>query len=161
MQRGCPRRVVFVCYGNICRSPYAAEFSRKRLTAVGVRELIVESAGFIGPGRPANERGAAIAMNRGVDLSEHRSTLITKARLEKADLILVMSRRQRSKLVEQFGVPEDRVELLGDFDSHDPPHREIIDPYGKPDTDFIAVFEQIERSIEVLCGIWGGPELAN
>lgn len=65
-----------------------------------------------------------------------------------------MTRAQRQQLLVEFGIPEDRVELLGDFDMEDPPRREIPDPYGKPDEEFRNVFSQIERSVTGLCAIW-------
>ena len=149
-----PGRVVLVCYGNICRSPYAAAYLRRRLAEGGVEGVDVDSAGLIGPGRPANRQGAAIALERGLDLSGHRSRLFLASDSARADLVLVMTRRQREQLVNEFGVPVERIELLGDFDAEDPPFREIADPYGKSDEVFTRVFLQIERCVDGLCACW-------
>jgi protein-tyrosine phosphatase len=149
-----PRRVVFVCYGNICRSPYAEACLRRALAISGLAGIEIESAGFIGPDRPADRQASAIARERGLDLGAHRSRLVAAANLSRADLCLVMTRAQRDQLLAGFGVPDDRVELLGDFDVDDPPRREIPDPYGKPDEEFRRVFSQIERSVAGLRAIW-------
>ena len=146
-----PRRILIVCDGNICRSPYAEAYLRRRLNDAGRQDVEVGSAGFFGPDRPANERGYAIAMLRGVDLGNHRSRLIQRAAAPQADLVLVMTRRQREELIRRFGVSPERVELLGDFDPTDPPWREIPDPYGQSEEFFQQVFGQIERSIH---GFW-------
>jgi protein-tyrosine phosphatase len=149
-----PGRVVFVCYGNICRSPYAAAWLRHTLAMSGVADVEVDSAGFIGPGRPADRQAAAIARERGLDLGAHRSKLVGAADVGRAALCLVMTRAQRDQLLGEFGVQGDCVELLGDFDVEDPPRREIPDPYGKPDEEFRRVFGQIERSVTGLCATW-------
>lgn len=149
-----PRRVVFICYGNICRSPYAAARLRHMLAASGVTGVEVDSAGFIGPDRPADPQAAAIARERGLELGAHRSKLVGAADVRRVDLCLVMTRAQRDQLREEYGVPAGRVELLGDFDVADPPHREIPDPYGKPNEEFRRVFGQIERSVAGLSVIW-------
>lgn len=153
-RRARPGRVVLVCYGNICRSPYAAAYLRRRLAEAGIKGVDVDSAGLIGPGRPANRQGAAIALERGLDLSGHQSRLFLASESGRADLVLVMTRRQREQLIEQFGVPVERIELLGDFDVEDPPFREIADPYGKSDDEFRRVFTQIERSLDGLRALW-------
>jgi protein-tyrosine phosphatase len=177
-RRGRPRRVVVVCYGNICRSPYAAAYLRRQLMLTGVNGIEVESAGFFGPGPPANSQGAAIALRRGLDLRVPPARVRPpggartarpppaprpappnpppSADAEQPDLVLAMTRLQQNLLVAQFGVPEDGVELLGDFDNEDPPYREIPDPYGKSDAEFERVFSQIERSVDGLCEIWAG-----
>lgn len=148
---GLPRRILIVCDGNICRSPYAEAYLRRRLQDAGRQGVEVESAGFFGPDRPANEQGYALAKLRGVDLGHHRSRLIQRAAAPQADLVLVMTRRQREELIRRFGVSPERVELLGDFDVADPPRREIPDPYGKSEKFFEEVFGQIERSIQGVC----------
>ena len=145
-----PERVLLVCSGNICRSPYARDYFRAALDRAGIPDVAVESAGFFGPGRPANERGAAIALKRGIDLGDHRSQLIPSVSGQ-FDLFLVMTRRHRDDLIGQFSVSRERVALLGDFDLADPPNREIEDPYGRHDEVFEKVFAQIERSIDGLC----------
>lgn len=153
-RRGRPRRIVVVCHGNICRSPYAAEYLRRELLRLKVNGTVVDSAGLIGPGRPANEQGALVALARGVDLSEHRSRLFRPADADPSTLVLVMTRSQRNDLQSQFGVSSASIELLGDFDTDDPPSREISDPYGHPAEEFKRVFGQIERSLQGLCAIW-------
>lgn len=156
-RRGRPRRIVVLCYGNICRSPYAEAYLRHRLGRDGVTNVYVGSAGIIGPDRPANEQGAATALSRGFNLSAHRSRLFTDEDAGMTDLILVMTRSHRDHLIRRFGVSRERIELLGDFDVEDPPYREISDPYGHPEEEFKRVFGQIERSVEGLCAAWREP----
>ena len=152
-----PRRVSVVCYGNICRSPYAARYLEKGLAQHGLA-MIVSSAGFYGPGRPANDRGASVARGRGISLDGHCSQMLNLAEVTQTDLALVMTRHQRRALARQFRTePPRRIELLGDFDPTDPVYREIDDPYGKSDEEFRRVFDQIERCMDGLMAIWADP----
>ncbi len=155
LRRAAPKRVTVICYGNICRSPYAAAYLRKRLLENGDLGISVDSAGLIGPGRPANAQGSSIALARGVDLAGHRSRLFERAEAGQADLVLVMTRSHQDQLLHEFGVSPDRIELLGGFDLADPPYLEIADPYGRSDDEFRRVFSQIERSVDGLCHHWG------
>lgn len=154
--RPVPRRVVVVCYGNICRSPYAAEALRRRLAEFGFDQVEVDSVGFIGPGRPAHEQAQSCGARRGADLTRHRSRLFL-AEDAGADLLLAMTRDHRDLLVRTYGIA-DRIELLADFDLDDPPAREIADPYGADDVEFNRVFDQIDRSIAGLVGLWRGAK---
>lgn len=165
IRRGAPRRVVVVCYGNICRSPYAAAALRRRLAIAGAPSIQIESAGLFGAGRPANRQAAAAAGHRAISLEGHQSRLFRRSDSEGDSLILVMTRSQKRELIREFAVESRRIELLGDFDTEDPPYREILDPYGKSDEEFDRVFSQIDRSVDGLLQVWrsqgapqGGPE---
>ena len=155
-RRGQPRRIVVTCYGNICRSPYAAATLRRKLDQAGLHDVVVESAGLYGPDRPAHEQAAALARARGLDLGLHRSRLFDESDAADADLVLAMTRSHRGVFIRQFGVPAGRIELLGDFDVDDPPYREIADPYGRDVAEFERVFDQIERAVDGLASGWGG-----
>ncbi len=152
--RPVPHRVVVVCYGNICRSPYAAAALRLRLAESGFDQVEVDSVGFIGPGRPAHDQAKASGARRGADLSRHRSRLFVPDDA-RADLLLTMTRDHRDSLLRTYGVG-GRIELLADFDLDDPPAREIADPYGADEAEFNRVFDQIDRSLAGLVGLWRG-----
>lgn len=139
-----PRTVLFVCYGNICRSPYAAA-SFGRSAPPGIT---VWSAGFVGPGRPTPPHGIDAAERRGIDLRAHRSQLLTSA-LAAADLVVVMDSGQQRSLATQFGRTTGVV-LLGDLDPHPIDTRTVRDPYDQETAVFDAVYERIDRCIEQL-----------
>src|SRR5438128_12633633 len=86
-RRGLPASILFVCHGNICRSPLAAALLRRALSR---QEVAVASAGFSDPGRPAPAEAVAAASRYGVDLSAHRSQLLTPDRARGADLVVAM-----------------------------------------------------------------------
>jgi protein-tyrosine phosphatase len=148
-----PRGILVVCTGNICRSPYAEAVLRSGLEHCGLAAIQVESAGFIGPDRPAEPRGLALAAARGVDLSSHRSRLVGPADASRFDFFLVMTRRHRDQLVGRLEVDPNRIALLGDFDTDGGPEREIADPFGLGSEVFEKSFDQIERAVEGLCDL--------
>src|SRR5262245_49404600 len=74
-----PRTILFVCHGNICRSPFAAAAAVRRFADIGGDAAAIGSAGFIGPGRPCPPTAQEAARAAGVDLSWHRSSLLTPA----------------------------------------------------------------------------------
>src|SRR3954466_7922493 len=88
------RRALFVCHGNICRSPFGATLFAQSLPIELFGTITVSSAGFIGADRSAPRGAITAALRYGVDLSEHRSAVITSEVLRDVDLILVMSSAQ-------------------------------------------------------------------
>jgi len=90
-----PYNVLFVCMGNICRSPTAHGVFQRRVEALGWDAWVtVDSAGTHNyhPNSPPDERSQAHAASRGYDLSDLRARRITDADFEAYDLILAMDR---------------------------------------------------------------------
>jgi protein-tyrosine phosphatase len=85
--------ILFVCMGNICRSPTAHGVFRQQVARAGLAERVrVESAGTHNyhPGRPPDERSQEHAARRGYDLSDLRARQIRASDFERHDLILAM-----------------------------------------------------------------------
>ncbi len=139
-----PAHILVVCHGNICRSPFARAILQRRLGNAGV---VVESAGFIGPGRRPPPAAIRAAQRRHVNLSVHRSALVATPAVQRAGLVVAMDAQQARALRVRFGEEVRRVVLLGDFDPH--PHpvegRAIADPWDQPDEVFDEVYARIER----------------
>jgi protein-tyrosine phosphatase len=151
---GRPARVLILCYGNICRSPYAEARLRALLARRRHEGVFVESAGFFGPGRLANEMAQHVAQARLLDLSSHRSRVVDRTLAASATLILVMTPGQASALVRQVDAPASRVEVLGDLDPQGILQRDIPDPYGQAAEVFEQVFDRIDRCLDVLIRTW-------
>jgi protein-tyrosine phosphatase len=85
--------ILFVCMGNICRSPTAEGVFRAKVALAGLQDKVkIDSAGTHNyhPGSPPDERSQAHAIERGYDLSRLRARQISEADYEKFDLILAM-----------------------------------------------------------------------
>ncbi len=122
------RNILVLCKGNICRSPFAAEYlrSKARQTQVSVEVL---SAGLdTNAGEPADHDAQLAATKFGVLLAHHRTAVVTGDMVAKADLIVVMELRHHQMLLESFPEARAKTCLLGHFSS--PATTEIFDPYG-------------------------------
>jgi len=149
------RRVLFVCHGNICRSPFAAHAAARKLEARGHQGFVVTSAGFIGPGgRPSPPEALAAAAALGVDLTRHRSRLLTPAIVREAELIVVMDARQATDIRRGYGRGSSVV-ILGDLDPLPVTARTIPDPVDQPRAAFDACYRRIDRCVEALLAACG------
>jgi len=142
------KRILVVCTGNICRSPYFAAVLRERLP-----NARIASAGFVGFNRAVPEHALNTAASRGIDLSGFRSRLLDPRRARSADLVVVMEARQASYLSNYYGVPRRRVLIAGDLDPKTAPTRSIEDPWRESVEIFTSSFDRIDRCADALAGI--------
>ena len=142
-----PKEIGFVCYGNICRSPYAEVAAARAFRAFGNVAPRLWSAGFFGPGRGSPGRALEAARERGLELDPHRSQLITSRHLS-ADWIFVMEPFQVGEVVRQIG--GGHLALLGDLDPSGIDTRAIPDPYSQSLETFRACYARIDRCVEEL-----------
>ena len=147
--------VLFVCHGNICRSPYAEHALVRDLPGSARGRWQAESLGFIRPGRPSPAEALAVAARRGVDLESHRSRLLTSESVAAARLIYVMSTAQKRAILSRFGADPGRVWILGDLDPDPIRKRTIRDPVDQPEEVFEAVYDRIDRCIAVIASRTG------
>jgi protein-tyrosine phosphatase len=140
-------RVVFVCTGNICRSPIAEKVFVHELEQAGLADAVDVSSAGTGNwhvGSPADERAAAVLRAGGYDVA-HIARQVDAEQLG-ADLVVALDNSHRRAL--QSLVPEpDRVRLLRSFDPDSPPGAEVPDPYYGDDDGFATVLEMISAAM--------------
>ena len=140
--------VLFVCKGNICRSPLADIYFRSLVEKEGWH-MTVRSAGLeTTPGKPAHDKAKAVALQHGLSLDEHATTQAHKELLEESDLIIVMEIMQKKRIHRLYPESKGKVVLLGRFDSVG--SLEIADPYSGTSEDFHSCFQQVRRCCDVL-----------
>lgn len=142
--------VLFVCFGNICRSPFAAVAARSRLVGVAI-----DSGGFQpDEGRPSPRHVVETAQTLAIDLSTCRSIRLTQNRVDSADLIACMDLANLRQLLAEFPTAKPRSTLLGLFRPDGPV--QIKDPFGLAPGAMRAVFVQILVALDALSD-WLGP----
>jgi protein-tyrosine-phosphatase len=142
-----PLVAVFVCTGNTCRSPLAMALARQRWP-----DLEIHSAGLQAEtGLPAANHAHLAAVERGVDLSTHRSRALDAALVARADWIIGMTRSHVAQL--NAGLGDDarvRIGLLGHPNEDlagkpTPAEEEVADPFGSSLETYRTVTDQIAR----------------
>lgn len=141
---GGPRKVVFLCYGNICRSPLAAALAAQRLSGVSIN-----SAGFHDhTGRSCPQKIVQIANSYGINLSNHRSARVQRNQLANADLVIAMDLENLNRARQEFPEMADRTTLLGLFGT--PETLAIADPYLADETATNKISDQVRAGVEGL-----------
>jgi protein-tyrosine-phosphatase len=119
-------KVLFLCYGNICRSPLAAAVAGKRFP-----KARFSSAGFCSTtGRQSPDFLLTAADSLGVNLTQHRSKCVDAKMLDEAELVVIMDVRNHELLKKQFPHALQKTLLLGMLLPE--PQLEISDPYDDP-----------------------------
>jgi len=141
--------ILFVCMGNICRSPTAEAVLRARLAEAGLAgQVTVDSAGTHGyhAGEPPDRRSQQAAARRGYDLSDQRARQVTVADFSRFDLILAADAANLAALARlRPARARARVELALSVVE---PGMEIPDPYYGGGEGFDAVLDFAEAAAE-------------
>jgi protein-tyrosine phosphatase len=136
-------RLLFVCTGNICRSPLAEAMARHMLHARGRSDIEVASAGTAAPdGSPASEGAYLVALENGLDLSAHTARQLTTTMVETADLIFGMSPHHVQRAEQMGGM--GKAHLLGTWAGRDADHDEVPDPYGGDLEEYRVTCDQLD-----------------
>jgi len=142
-------RILFVCLGNICRSP-TAEAVLSNLVRREAAELAIEvdSAGTHGyhTGSAPDERAIAAARRRGIDMSSIRARVVEAADFERFDLVLAMDEAVYERLRRIApGQYAGRVRLFLEY-APQLNRREVPDPYYGGETGFEEVLDLVEEA---------------
>lgn len=142
-------RVLFVCLGNICRSPTAEGVFRQVVEASGLHQRIdIDSCGTESwhAGKAPDPRAMAAALRRGVDISGLRARQLVAQDLDEFDFILTMDRQNLADVRDvwhQNGGAEPEL-FLRYADA--PAVQEVPDPYYGGDQGFETVLDLIESA---------------
>jgi len=138
------RSVLFLCLGNLCRSPFAEAAAAARLPG-----CTVASAGFLShDGRPSPAHVVQAARTLGVDLTAARARRVSAAQIAAADLIVCMDTAHLQHMATEFPDALAKTTLLGLFEPAGPV--EMRDPYDLSPAATREVFEHMLRALDAL-----------
>lgn len=142
-------KILFVCMGNICRSPTAEGVFRKKLIDTNLHYLVhVDSAGTHNyhPNSPPDQRSQIHALRRGYDLSALRARQVRHSDFEYFDLLLTMDWDNRA-LLEESCPPDMHHKIRGFAEFLDSTQATVIpDPYYGGELGFEQVLDLVEEA---------------
>lgn len=142
------RAVVFVCWGNICRSPMAERVAERLAADRGILDLTFASAATSREelGAPMDDRAAAILRRHGYRAGDHTAHQITAAEIADAELVLAMENIHLAKM-HAIAPGADNLRLLTDFDPEADPGHGIPDPWYGPASGFERTLASVEAAM--------------
>jgi protein-tyrosine phosphatase len=143
-----PLRVVFVCLGNICRSPIAERVAERAAADAGITGVEFSSAGTISEeyDDPMDQRAVAVLKEHGYRYADHRARRVTEVQIESADLVVAMEDAHLRSVLELAPDPS-RVCLLTEFDPAAVPGSGVPDPWFGSDAGFYDTLTAIESAM--------------
>ena len=146
------RSVLFVCLGNVCRSPFAEHYARRILPAA----ISVKSSGLYPIfNRSSPESAVAAAKEWGVDLADHRSDVLNDAAVAAADVIFDFDESLHEELGRRFPQAAGKIHRFALLDDRGP--LEVADPFGGSLDDFRATYRQIAGTLDQFQSPATGP----
>jgi protein-tyrosine phosphatase len=147
--------VLFVCSGNIIRSPMAAELLKRYLPDTYRETISITSAGLHAQEScSADPRARVVAREFGVSLDDHSTERLSADSVAKADVIFVMDYRNEAELLARYPRARGKTALLGAYAEGRTPHQlEIKDPYGGDRGDIRRCYKTLESCIRHLASV--------
>lgn len=147
-------KILFVCLGNICRSPLAEAIMADKIRE-GNLNAEVDSAGFesFHRGDPADPRSVEVAARHGIRLNHHVARMFTVADFDRFDRIYVMDRNNYEDVIGLARDEDDRKKVDYVMNALHPGHnRHVPDPWYGGRDDFETVYRMLDEACEAITG---------
>jgi protein-tyrosine phosphatase len=143
-----PTRIVFICSGNICRSPMAAALGERALREAGIEAAVI-SAGMLGiQGSPAAAHAVEVMREIDIDIGGHRSQGLSPQIAKLSDHLVVMSPIHRSEILSRDPSLESKVQPFWRFATPSDRFEEIADPVGMDRAAFLVCRQDLEACLD-------------
>lgn len=144
-----PVRVIFVCLGNICRSPMAERVAEGWLRRAGIKGVELSSAGVSDEerGNPIDRRAGQWLAEAGYRTGDHRARRITAAEIDAADLVVAMEDHHITRMQRMRPARTDHIRLLTSFDSDASTGSGVPDPWYGDAAEFGTTLAALEAAM--------------
>ncbi len=153
------KKIILVCTGNTCRSPIAEALLKEMLEGRGLEdEIMVSSAGIYAfEGDEASPQAIDVMKNEyGIDLTRHRARVLYDSDIEKASLILVMTKHHKEMIADIYPEAVSKVHLLKEYAGL-VKDTDVIDPFGQDYNTYKRCAKELEQLIlkvsEKICAL--------
>ena len=147
---------MFICTGNICRSPMAHAYIQKRLYDLNKEnEYIISSCGTNAiQGQSATDNAIKVMRKYDTDLTRHRATNIENSNILDYDLIIVLAHIHKSQIIQVYPTLENKIFTLKEYVNNEEKYRDIDDPWGLDINIYTAtandIVENIDKMLKIL-----------
>src|SRR5882672_9403469 len=144
------KTILFLCTGNVCRSPMAEGLFRSAVKGRGEFRILSAGLGAI-DGQPPTQHSVAAMRELGIDISNQRSRALTTDLVRQADYIFGMIHAHVDTIALLYPPATEKTFLLREFDDTlEPFEKDISDPIGSPYEVYVHCRDQIEQGIASL-----------
>lgn len=144
------KTILLVCTGNSCRSVMAGGLSEKLLKEKGNYKIMTAGTAAV-KGMPPTPETIQVMADEDIDISGHRSSPLSDGMIQEADLILVMERAHKERVLNYYPEAKEKVHLLSEFGRIKKEDKlvdpDIADPIGRPLEFYRKVFAIIKEGI--------------
>ena len=136
-----PKKLIFVCTGNTCRSPMAAAMAVPLFAEAGLTVEIFSAGVNAMPNQPASRHAITVMEEDGLCLLSHRAAIVSDEMLAGAELVLTMTGGHRAVLLSDYPTAGNRVFTLAEYVGDE---TDVADPFGGSLEEYRACAAQIK-----------------